>query len=123
MIDISTAALPAAVAGYFARTIGDDPRDPAELFIPTATVTDDGHTYQGRDAIAAWMSKTGQEFTFTVTPVKIEHEATTTSVVNRLSGNFPGGVVDLRYRFTLTAAQNAIRDLLIAPATTDTGAL
>jgi hypothetical protein len=115
MIDISTAALPAAVAGYFSRTTGDDPRDPAELFSPTATVTDDGHNYQGREAITAWMGRTGSEFTFTVTPVRTEHDATSTTVVNRLAGNFPGGVVDLRYRFTLTAAGDAIQDLLIAP--------
>lgn len=115
MTDISTATLPAAVADYFARTTGDDPQDPAVLFTPTATVTDDGHTYRGREAIAAWMSKTSGEFTFTVTPVRTEHVAATTTVVNRLAGNFPGGVVDLRYRFTLTASQDAIRDLVIAP--------
>ncbi|MET3808329.1 hypothetical protein ABIB25_005358 [Nakamurella sp. UYEF19] len=115
MIDISTAALPAAVADYFARTTGGDPQDPVELFAATATVTDEGHTYQGREAIATWMSKTGGEFTFTVTPVKTEHDAMTTTVVNRLEGNFPGGIVDLRYRFTLTPSQDAIQDLLIAP--------
>ena len=115
MTDFSTAALPAAVADYFARTTGDDPQDPAELFAPTANVTDDGRTYQGREAIAAWLGKTGQEFTFTVTPVKTERDATTTTVVNRLAGDFPGGIIDLRYRFTLTVAEDAIQDLLITP--------
>jgi hypothetical protein len=39
--------------------------------------------------------------------------ADTWLVTNRLEGDFPGGIVDLGYRFRLTG--DAIAELLIAP--------
>ena len=52
--------------------------------------------------------------TFTRTLLDVEHAGRDSwRVRNRLEGNFPGGVVDLRYQFTLEGAN--ISRLSIAP--------
>jgi hypothetical protein len=71
-------------------------------FAPDAHVLDDGHDYYGLEAIRDWLARASTEFTFT--RIFLDASAETANrwlVRNRLEGNFPGGVVDLRYRFTL----------------------
>lgn len=82
-------------------------------FTPDARVEDDGREYDGTEQIRAWLSTEASEFTFTRTLVSAELVgADTWEVVNHLEGDFPGGVVDLRYRFLLE--RGLIDDLLIA---------
>jgi hypothetical protein len=83
-------------------------------FAPDAHVLDDGHDYYGLEAIRDWLARASTEFTYT----RLFLDATAESpnrwlVRNRLQGNFPGGVVDLRYRFTLV--DGLIADLAIVP--------
>ena len=83
-------------------------------FTPDATVVDDGHEYVGSDEIRHWLAKASTEFTYTRTLVDAELvDADTWLVMNHLDGNFPGNVVDLRYRFVLTG--DLISQLVIAP--------
>ena len=75
---------------------------------------DDGREYNGSDEIRDWLAHAASEYTFTRTLVRAEAVgADTWLVVNHLEGNFPGGVVDLRYQFVLTG--DLISDLVIAP--------
>lgn len=94
-----------------------DRRDAAEAltaFTPDARVVDDGHEFVGSDAIAAWIVGAASEFTFTRTFVSAEVVAANRwLVVNHLEGDFPGGVVDLRYEFVVT--HDLISELVIAP--------
>lgn len=79
-----------------------------------ATVEDDGHEYHGRDEIRHWLASASREFTYTRTLTGAEAiDADAWLVTNHLEGNFPGGVVDLRYRFVL--ADGLIARLEIAP--------
>jgi hypothetical protein len=83
-------------------------------FTSDAKVTDDGQEFRGADEIRDWLVRTASEFTFTRTLVSFETtDADTWVVVNHLEGNFPGGVVDLRYQFVLTG--DHIAELVIAP--------
>lgn len=83
-------------------------------FDPGATVVDDGHTHVGIDAIRAWLDRTASEYTYTRTLTGVDdHGDGRYTVRNHLDGNFPGGQVDLRYRFEL--ADGRIRSLHIAP--------
>jgi len=83
-------------------------------FAADAQVTDDGHDYRGRDEIRGWLSRASLEFTYTRTLLDATPTAPNTWLVtNHLEGNFPGGVVDLRYRFVI--ANGLIRELDIAP--------
>jgi len=107
-------ALPAVVTTYLTAHRARDVTTAISTFADDAAVTDEGHTYRGRDAIGTWLGSAGGEYTFTT-----EFTGATTAdpahvdVVQRLEGNFPGGVADLHYRFTLDC--DAISRLVIEP--------
>jgi ketosteroid isomerase-like protein len=83
-------------------------------FSPDATVIDDGSTYTGTDEIRAWLDRTANEYTYARTLTGIDdHGDGAYTVRNHLDGDFPGGQVDLRYRFELSDGR--IRSLHIAP--------
>jgi ketosteroid isomerase-like protein len=83
-------------------------------FTPDAQLVDDGHTFQGADQIRTWLDTAAGEFTFTRTFTGAEAaDAGTWLVRNHLEGDFPGGVVDLLYRFVTT--DGLISELVIAP--------
>ena len=106
--------LPDVVARYQAAHDRGDVDTAAAAFTPDATVQDDGREYRGRDEIRHWLAKTSTEFSYTRTLTGATAiDAQSWLVINHLEGNFPGGVVDLRYRFVL--AQDLIAELEIAP--------
>jgi hypothetical protein len=112
--EIPRTALPAVVDRYIDAHNARDVDAALAGFTPDATVVDDGGTHTGAGAIRAWLSTSSTEWTYTSTPTAFhrtddEHFAVTQHVV----GDFPGGVVDLRYRFTLR--DGLIGHLVIAP--------
>ncbi len=77
-------------------------------------VVDDGITYRGTEEIRSFLAKAGAEFTYTSTLVAAERTDDAHWVATEhLEGNFPGGVVDLRYRFVMDG--ESIAELVIAP--------
>lgn len=83
-------------------------------FAPNARVVDDGQEYRGSDEIRDWLTHAASEYTFTRSLVRAEATGSDTwLVVNHLEGDFPGGVVDLRYQFVVT--RDLISELVIAP--------
>ncbi len=82
-----------------------------------AVVTDEGHDYRGHDEIGAWVSTAAAEYTYTTAftgaSVLERQIGTTVDVQQHLEGDFPGGVADLHYRFTLDGA--AISRVVIEP--------
>ena len=78
-----------------------------------AVVTDEGHDYTGRGDIAAWLTDAASEYTYTTEFTGATTTDTTVDVGQHLEGNFPGGVADLPYRFTLDGA--LISRLVIEP--------
>ncbi|MFC8074081.1 nuclear transport factor 2 family protein [Streptomyces sp. NPDC057307] len=106
--------LPDVVTRYLAA---HDARDAGAALVTMhedATVTDDGSTYAGAAAIGRWLGTAASEYTYTTQLLAAEREDDAHyAVTNRLEGNFPGGRVDLRFRFTLR--DGLIEDLTIAP--------
>ncbi|CAN5715716.1 hypothetical protein BH10ACT1_BH10ACT1_05660 [soil metagenome] len=107
-------ALPEIIDRYQqAHDRGDTPGALA-TFAADATVVDDGRRSDGHDQIAAWLTDSAGEFTYTRTLLGAEATGPDAWLVtNHIEGDFPGGTVDLQYRFTL--AQDLITELLIAP--------
>ncbi len=66
-----------------------------------AVVTDEGHDYKGRDAIGTWIATAASEYTYTTKFTGATVLGSSVDVGQHLEGNFPGGVADLHYRFTL----------------------
>ncbi|MFI9485585.1 nuclear transport factor 2 family protein [Promicromonospora sp. NPDC052451] len=108
------AALPAVLAAHLAAHEARDAERELECYADDAVVTDDGNTYRGRAEIRAWIGRAASEYTFTseLTAVRQNDEEHWTAV-RHLEGDFPGGVVDLSYRYTLDA--DRIAELLITP--------
>ncbi|MGY1617316.1 nuclear transport factor 2 family protein [Geodermatophilus sp. SYSU D00691] len=106
--------LPAVVRGFLAAHAARDADSALRAFTPTAVVVDDGTTYRGTDEVRDFLSRAGAEFTYTTTLVAAERtDDAHWTATHRLEGDFPGGVVDLRYRFAL--AGDLVAELVIAP--------
>ena len=108
-----TDTLPTAVTDYFALSEGADRARTIRVFTTDAHVTDDGHDYRGRDEILAWLTGPASEFETTSTRLAVESLGDTTTVTNRLTGNFPGGQVDLQFAFTIDGS-GLVRRLTIS---------
>ena len=107
-------ALPEPVRRYQDAHDRHDTDDALSAFTPDAAVFDDGRHFHGIDEIRTWLTTAASEYTFTRTLVSADVvDDDTWVVVNHLEGNFPGGVVDLRYKFILSG--DLISELVIAP--------
>jgi len=92
--------LPKPVAAYFAADkVNEDAL--SQCFTEGAVVKDEGHTYKGRTAIKQWRDEAAAKFEFTSEPFTCEEKDGKTVVTSRLTGNFPGSPVDLRFFFEL----------------------
>jgi len=94
--------LPEVITSYLEAHQARDLDTAIERYTDDASVTDEGRTYNGPDEIRAWLARSASEYRYT-----IEMTGATSlgdgryDVVHHLEGNFPGGKVDLHFRFTL----------------------
>lgn len=106
--------LPATVGDFLAAHEARDVDTGIRAFTPTAVVTDEGQTSRGTDEILRFLSKAGSQFSYTTTLTDVRRTGDEGWVAShRLVGNFPGGVADLDYRFTMDG--DLIAELVIAP--------
>ena len=76
-------------------------------------VVDQGRTFRGTDEVLDFLRHAGAEFTYTTDLVGAERVDDEHWVApNHLEGDFPGGVADLTYRFTMD--DDRIAELTIA---------
>jgi hypothetical protein len=111
---IEPTQLPATIRGYLAAHAARDTEAALRVFTPTAVVADQGQSFRGTDEILGFLREAGAEFSYTtelISALRIDdaHWVAT----NRLEGDFPGGIADLDYRFTLNG--DLIAELVIAP--------
>ena len=94
--------LPEVITTYLKAHKARDLDTAIERYTDDASVTDEGRTYNGPDEIREWLSRSANEFTYTINmtaAIKLGDERY--DVAHHLEGNFPGGKVDLHFRFTL----------------------
>jgi ketosteroid isomerase-like protein len=99
---INPSKLPAAIRSYLAAHAARDTNTAIEAFSLDAVVVDQGRTFRGTDEVLEFLRSAGAEFDYTTELVDAqriddEHWVAT----NHLEGDFPGGVADLAYRFTM----------------------
>ena len=92
--------LPKPIDAYFAADSGDSEAI-ARCFTDNAIVKDEGHTHNGLAAIKQWKTDSSKKYAYTSEPFAAEDKDGKTIVTSRVTGNFPGSPVDLRYRFRL----------------------
>jgi hypothetical protein len=88
------------IAAYFAA----DKRDSeaiARCFTENAIVKDEGQTYRGLSAIKQWKTDASAKYNYTSEPFASEQRDGQIIVTSRLTGNFPGSPVNLRFFFKL----------------------
>lgn len=111
---IEPAQLPTTIRTYLAAHAAGEADAAVRTFTPTAVVVDEGRTFRGTAQVHDFLSHAGGEFTYTTELVGAEKVDDARWVaVNRLEGDFPGGLAELRYRFTLV--DDLIAELVIAP--------
>ena len=104
--------LPRPIAAYFAADKGDG-EAVSQCFSENAILEDEGHTYEGRAAIKQWKSDSSKKYEYTSEPFACKEMDGKTVVTSRLTGNFPGSPVNLRYFFALEGGK--ITSLEIIP--------
>jgi hypothetical protein len=108
------AELPEVIHRYQAAHDARDVDAALSTFGADAVVVDDGNTARGTDEIRAWLGSAAAEYTWVRTLLEASpSDGSVWLVTQNLTGDFPGGTVDLRYRFTL--ADGLIEELVIAP--------
>ena len=109
---MSALHLPEPIAAYFqADSHGGDAV--ARCFTKNAVIRDEGHTHSGAAAIAAWKTAATARYSYSSEPVALEQKDGRYIVTCRLTGNFPGSPIELRYVFGVERGKIAF--LEIAP--------
>jgi phage terminase large subunit-like protein len=109
---MSSLNLPEPIAAYFEADTRDG-NAVAGCFTERGVVLDEGQTYAGRAAIAAWKTAASAKYTYTCEPLVAEQGDGRHVITSRLTGNFPGSPVELRFAFLLERGK--IARLEIAP--------
>jgi hypothetical protein len=106
--------IPPTIECYFESDSRRDVEAIIAMFTNDAEVIDDGRTWQGLADIREWQLGPASKYKYNITISEIEATGGQTYLAScRLHGNFPGGVVELRFRFILS--ENLIERLEIAP--------
>lgn len=106
--------LPSTIRAYLAAHAAGEADAAARTFAPTAVVVDQGQTFRGTAQVLDFLRTAGGEFTYTTELTGAERVDDAHWVAHvRLEGDFPGGVAELAYRFTLV--DDLIAELLITP--------
>ena len=103
--------LPKPIAACFDTDKGDS-ETLSRCFNENAVVKDEGHTHQGRAAIKQWKSDASKKYKYTSEPFVCEQKDGNTVVTSRLTGNFPGSPVDLRFFFELEGDKIASLEII-----------
>ena len=106
-----TLKLQQPIAAYFTADKGDS-EGLSQCFTETAVVKDEGHTYHGRAAIKQWKSDASAKYQCTCEPFACEPKDGKVVVTSRLTGNFPGSPVNLRFFFGLEGDKIASLEII-----------
>ena len=107
-----TLDLPTPVANYFSADTSDS-EAVAQCFTEKAVVKDEGRSFEGRAAISRWKVDASAKYQYTSEPFVCEQRDGQVIVTSRLTGNFPGSPVNLRFFFRLEG--DKIESLEIVP--------
>ncbi len=93
--------LPASIALFFSLGKKPDPQQIAQAFNTDAVVHDEGHVWRGQADILAWLRAAHAKYDFIATPLTVHPGPNGIAVQARVTGNFPGGDVQLDYAFAI----------------------
>ncbi len=94
-----------SVANYIAAANAQDIAAVTACFGKTAVVHDEKQERRGIAAIREWAVEVSEKYQPTIEVLGVVERDGRTIVMGRVSGNFPGSPVELRYAFTLTGGR------------------
>src|SRR5438552_3468448 len=101
-VTIPPSDLPDSIIGYLVAHRARDLDAAMPHYTADAAVTDEGHTYVGHNEIRAWLAHSASEYTYTIELTSAARSGDDRyDAVHHLEGDFPGGLADLHFRFTL----------------------
>lgn len=93
---------PETITRYFRAQSARDFDTLVSLFADDGVVIDEGKTWTGASGIRAWRDKAASVYQYTTNVLHVKPVNKSEFVARvHLEGNFPGGIVDLDYRFTI----------------------
>ena len=98
--------LPPPIAAYFDAD-ASDANAVARCFSESAVVIDERREHRGRPAITRWKAEATAKYHYTSVPLALDASGSDAIVTARVTGDFPGSPVELRYRFRLESASIA----------------
>jgi hypothetical protein len=111
---IEPSRLPPTIRGFLAARRARDTEAALRTFNAAAVVVDDGRTFRGTDEILGFLRDASAGFTYTTELIGARRvDEARWVAAHRLEGDFPGGVAELDYRFTMEGER--IAELVIAP--------
>jgi hypothetical protein len=93
--------LPTPIALYITAENLGDAEAMAGCFAEDAVVRDERQTLKGLAAIKRWKVETSRKYRHTMEPLALTRKSGKTIVTNRLTGDFPGSPIELRFIFEL----------------------
>lgn len=87
---------------YFAAQNAHDAEGMVACFAPDAKVKDEGREYAGRAEILNWKKDTIAKYGISIEPLGMTERDGATTVVAKVTGNFPGSPAKLTYDFGLS---------------------
>lgn len=102
---MTTTKLVGPVASYIAAANAQDVEAMMAIFNEEAVVRDEGKDRRGIAAIRQWAVEVSRKYRPTVEALDVARTEGKTILSGRVSGDFPGSPVDLRYVFTLTGGK------------------
>ena len=104
--------LPVPIAIYFTAENQGHAEIVAQCFTKRAVVRDEGQTIVGLAAIKQWEVETRKKYQHTIEPLASTQKEGKTIVTNRLTGNFPGGPIEVEFVFALDGDKIASLEIL-----------
>jgi hypothetical protein len=103
--------MPKSIAAYFAADKAGA-EAVARCFTLEGVVKDERHTYRGHAEIKLWKAEASKKYSYTSEPLTSQQQGELTVVTSRLTGEFPGSPVDLRYFFRLEGDKIASLEIM-----------
>jgi hypothetical protein len=105
--------VPEPVAAYLAAEEAKDAEKLALCFTEHGTVRDEGEEHHGREAIQQWNQEANAKYRYVLVPLHAHAQTDEVIVRTQITGDFPGGTVELDHIFKLSG--DKIASLEIRP--------
>jgi hypothetical protein len=105
--------VPGPVATYLAAEKSKDTEMLGQCFRKDAFVRDEGREHRGVAAIKAWHREVNAKFRYVVEPLEASVDGPAVVVRARVTGDFPGSPVEMRFNFTVS--EDRIVSLEVTP--------